>query len=119
MHDEVKTKGSRKYLECASAEHPLATEQDALDLLAACFEHETRLIVLHSQALTGEFFDLRTGLAGKVLQKFVNYRVKVAVVLADEGVVKGRVKEWFAESNKGNDFRVFREPGEAEQWLLG
>lgn len=119
MHYEVKTKGSRKYLECASAEHPLATEQDALDLLAACFEHETRLIVLHSQALTGEFFDLRTGLAGKVLQKFVNYRVKVAVVLADEGVVKGRVKEWFAESNKGNDFRVFREPGEAEQWLLG
>jgi hypothetical protein len=52
-----------------------------------------------------------------LLQKFVNYHVKTAVILLGEFEVAGKFKELLAESNKGNDFRVFTDRAEAENWL--
>ncbi|WP_054975647.1 DUF4180 domain-containing protein [Paenibacillus sp. A3] len=106
-------------MECASAEAPLRTGQDTLDLIAACIEHDTNLLVVHAETLSDDFFNLRTGLAGEMLQKFVNYRLKTAIIITNELIVKGKFKELLAEANKGNDFRVFGSAGEAEGWLLG
>lgn len=74
--------------------------------------------MLGSEVLDENFFKLRTGLAGQVLQKFVNYQVKVAIILSGEQKIEGKFKELIAESNKGNDFRIFCNPTEAENWLL-
>ncbi|CAK4869389.1 unnamed protein product [Aphanomyces euteiches] len=74
--------------------------------------------MLHEEALTEEFFKLKTGLAGKVLQKLVNYHIKTAAVITKEQTIKGRAKEMLAESNKGHDFRAFASVAEAENWLL-
>lgn len=115
---QVVDRGTKKYVECASAETTLRTGQDALDLIAACFENDTNLLMLHAEALSDDFFNLRTGLAGEMLQKFMNYRVKAALIITNERVVKGRFKELLTEANKGNDFRVFGSAGEAEEWLL-
>jgi hypothetical protein len=57
-------------------------------------------------------------LAGKVLQKFINYRIRTAVVLTDGSKLTGRFKEQISESNKRNDFRVFTNFVDAESWLL-
>jgi len=35
---------------------------------------------LNKSAICDDFFDLSTGLAGEILQKFVNYHVKIAIV---------------------------------------
>ena len=35
--------------------------------------------MLDEKDLSPDFFDLKTGLAGQVLQKFVSYRTKLAV----------------------------------------
>ncbi len=118
MNYEVIEKSSKKYIKCVSAEMPLHTEQDALDLVAACIENDTNLILLHDEAISGDFFKLGTGLAGQVLQKFINYHIKTAVIINDEQKIKGKFKELLAESNKGNDFRVFGNINEAENWLL-
>lgn len=118
MKVQVIERGTKKYVECASTETALRTGQDALDLIAACFENDTNLLVLHAETLSDDFFNLRTGLAGEMLQKFMNYRVKAALILTNEQVVKGRFKELLSEANKGNDFRVFGSTGEAEEWLL-
>lgn len=118
MNYAVIEKNQRKYIEYASAEAPIRNEQDALDLIAACMGNDTYVLMLHMEALTDDFFKLRTGLAGNILQKFVNYGVKVAVVIADNQRVKGKFKELLAESNKGNSFRVFATKNEAENWLL-
>ncbi|MFB6365346.1 DUF4180 domain-containing protein [Paenibacillus elgii] len=118
MKVQVIERGTKKYVEYASVETPLRTGQDALDLNAACLENDTNLLLLHAEALSDDFFNLRTGLAGEMLQKFVNYRVKAALIITNELTVKGRFKEMLAEANKGNDFRVFGSVGEAEAWLL-
>ena len=76
-------------------------------------------MLILAQALADDFFQLRTGLAGSVLQKFVNYNIKVAVVLTDQQKVQGKFKEFITEANKGNRFRVFGSEEEAENWLAG
>lgn len=118
MKYKVIERDNKRYIECNSAETILSSEQDALDLVAACAENNTNLIMLHSQVLADDFFKLRTGLAGQVLQKFVNYHVKVAVILTSEARIRGKFKELITESNKGSDFRVLSNPAEAENWLL-
>lgn len=118
MHYTVNENHGKKYIEYASKEHPIQSEQDGLDLIATCSEQDTNLILLHSEALSDEFFQLRTGLAGAVLQKLSNYRVKAALVLTDSQKAKGKFKDFLAESNRGNSFRVFQEKAEAVDWLL-
>ena len=108
----------KKYIECASAEKPIRTEQNALDLISACFENDTNFLLIQAQALADDFFQLRTGLAGSVLQKFINYKIKVAVVMTDQQRVKGKFKEFITEANKGNSVRVFSNKEEAGNWLL-
>ncbi|WP_371380223.1 DUF4180 domain-containing protein [Sporomusa aerivorans] len=108
MNYRVIEKDSKKYIECTSAEAPLT----------ACFENNTHLLMLHAEALSDDFFKLKTGLAGQVLQKFINYQVKVAVILTSELKISEKFKEFLNESNKGNDFRVYGNIDEAESWLL-
>jgi len=68
--------------------------------------------------LPEDFFNLRTGLAGSVLQKFSNYGLKVALVMADQQRVKGKFREFITEANRGNSFKVFSSKEEAENWIL-
>lgn len=119
MKYEVIEKDNKKYINYGSLEASLDTEQDALDLIAVCMENGTHLLMLHSEILSDDFFKLRTGLAGSVLQKFINYRIKIAMLITSELKIAGKFKELLAESNKGNDFRVFNNKDEAENWLLG
>lgn len=115
---KVIEKDNKKYIECDSETTPICSEQDALDLCVACIENNTNLMMLHAEMLTDDFFNLKTGLAGQVLQKFINFHVKVAVILTNERKISGRFKELLAESNKRNDFVSFINTVEAENWLL-
>jgi hypothetical protein len=74
--------------------------------------------MLHSEVLTDDFFKLKTGLAGQILQKFINYQIKTVLVLANEEKVKGKFKDLMTEVNRGNDYRVFGNRIDAEAWLL-
>jgi DNA-binding PadR family transcriptional regulator len=118
MNYKVIERNDKKYIECDSEETPLRSEQDALDLMAICFENVTNLVMLHSEVLTDDFFKLKTGLAGQILQKFINYQIKAAFVLPVEEKVKGKFKDLMTEANRGNDYRVFENRGDAEAWLL-
>lgn len=69
MNYKVIEKGTAKYIEVISAQSPLSSEQDAVDLIALCKENDSDLLLLHSQALSEDFFKLRTGVAGQMIQK--------------------------------------------------
>ncbi|PJZ43971.1 DUF4180 domain-containing protein [Leptospira brenneri] len=59
--------------------------------------------VLKQSHFTKDFFDLKTGLAGNVLQKLVNYRMKLAVV-GDFSVYSSKsLKDFIYEMNSGKD----------------
>jgi PadR family transcriptional regulator AphA len=60
---------------------------------------------------------LKSGQAGMVLQKLVNYQIKTAAVLSRDQI-RGKFGEFVAETNRGHHFRVFFDRQEAESWLL-
>ncbi|MBE9915201.1 DUF4180 domain-containing protein [Paenibacillus donghaensis] len=118
MNYTVTENGNKKYIEVLSAQSPLSTEQDAVDLVSLCKENDTDLLMLHSQALSEDFFKLRTGVAGQMIQKWINYHVKTAAVIPGDLAKQGRFKEMALESNRSNQFRVFETKDDAENWLL-
>lgn len=107
-----------KYIEVFSCVAPIRSEQDALNLVALCGEHETNLLMLHSEAIPDDFFQLKTGVAGKVMQKLNNCCIRVAAVVPGERFVKGKIKDMVKEANRGNRFGVFSDKEEAAKWLL-
>ncbi|WP_083996437.1 DUF4180 domain-containing protein [Desulfosporosinus acididurans] len=50
-----------------------------------------------------DFFDLKTKLAGEILQKFVNYHVRIAIVGDFSGYKSKSLKDFIYESNNGKD----------------
>jgi PadR family transcriptional regulator AphA len=118
MNTRLVTINGCSYVDCLPGEPRLAGESEALDLVAACGEHRTHRLMLHEDNLTEDFYQLRTGVAGAVLQKFVNYFIRVAAVLPAERVNQGRFAEMVLESNRGNQFRVFQSRQLAEAWLI-
>jgi len=108
---------SKRYIEAIPPTFIIENEQDALDIAAVCGENETSLLLLYYENLAPGFFDLRTGLAGAILQKFVMYRIRVAAVIPSENI-KGRFREMVVESNRGSHFRVFERKDYAIKWLI-
>ena len=61
-------------------------------------------IIIHKDLVTEEFFDLSTRLAGEILQKFINYNIKIAFV-GDFSVYPSKsLRDFIYECNKGKDF---------------
>ncbi len=102
---------------CSLIEGVVQSEQDALDLVALCGEKGTDKLLLHSSNLPDDFFDLKTGLAGSILLKFSNYHLKVAAVIPQARIGKGRFFEFASESRKSRDFRIFTDENQAVTWL--
>lgn len=76
--------------------------QSALDLIATLYyETGCTAIVLPKAALSEEFFQLSTRLAGEVLQKFVNYHMRLAIVGDFSLYTSKSLKDFLYESNKG------------------
>jgi len=54
--------------------------EDGLDLLGNLYYHGFDKVIIHEKNITSNFFDLKNKMAGKILQKFSNYRVRLAIV---------------------------------------
>jgi hypothetical protein len=95
----------------------ISSLQDSLALVSASFEMNTHNILLRSEQLPPEFFDLQTGFAGEFVQKLVNYRLRVACVFGDKQAFSERFAEYIREGRKGQHFRTFAVESEAVSWL--
>lgn len=96
----------------------IKTEEDGLDLVSACVEQRTNLLILPAACLSEDFLYFSTRVAGLVLQKLRNYNIK-AVAILDARNTSQRFKEFLSESNKGQEFRIYDNFEGAEAWLLG
>lgn len=59
---------------------PIAGGQDVLELIGTVYYDDVSWVVLPAERLTDDFFTLSTGVAGDIVQKFVNYRLGFAVL---------------------------------------
>lgn len=79
--------------------------QSALDLIMTVkYETGATKIVLDKSAVCEDFFILSSGLAGEILQKFINYQVKLAVVGNYSHYTSKPLRDFIYESNNGKDF---------------
>lgn len=99
------------------AELAVSTEQDAVDLIGNASFAGARGLLLEAGQLAPEFFDLTSGLAGAVLQKAINYRLKLAVLLPTAKERGGALSAFINESNEGNHVRFLSDRGAALDWL--
>ena len=94
--------------------------QSALDLVMTVrYEGGAERIAIDKNAVAEDFFILSTGLAGEILQKFMNYHVKVAVYGDYSHYTSKPLKDFIYESNHGKDFFFVSTKEEAVQRLTG
>ena len=92
--------------------------QDVLDLMADCDYQGARKIILHEKNIIADFFDLKTGLAGEILQKFSNYFVELAIVGDFSKYSSQSLQDFIYESNKVGRINFVSSVEEAKKALL-
>ena len=77
--------------------------QSALDLIATVqYETDCDKLIVYKSCVADDFFILSTGIAGEILQKFINYRKKIAIVGDYSKYTSKPLKDFIYECNKGN-----------------
>jgi hypothetical protein len=90
-----------KIAEITSNETIISTTEDGLDLLGNLYYQGFDGIVLNEINITPNFFDLKNGIAGEILQKFSTYRVRLAIVGDFSKYSSKSLNDFIFESNKG------------------
>ncbi len=96
----------------------ISDAQSALDLaMTVKYETGAERIVIDKNMICGDFFILSTGLAGEILQKYINYHIKMAVYGDYSLYTSKPLKDFIYESNQGRDFFFVTTKEEAVQKL--
>lgn len=61
-------------------------------------------IILNKEAVNDVFFDLKNRMLGELLQKYINYNVKIAFIGDFSGYESKALNDFIYESNNGRDF---------------
>ena len=77
----------------------LSTAQQFLQMM---MDASAEGIIVHQKNIDEQFFDLRSGLAGEMLQKVVNYRLRLAIVGDFSIYESNSLKAFILESNRSN-----------------
>lgn len=115
------TKIEKNGIACAvvnSNEIVITDAQSALDvLMAAKYDISTKNIVVDKKLITEDFFILSKGLAGEILQKYVNYGGRIAIYGDYSHYTSKPLKDFIYESNKGKDVFFVATRDEAVEML--
>ncbi|PRB00565.1 alpha/beta hydrolase [Chryseobacterium sp. MYb7] len=91
---------SIKIAEVISDDMIIQSVQDGLDLMGNIYYQGFDKVILYEKNITPEFFDLKTKIAGEILQKFSNYRIGLAIVGDFSKYESKSMKDFIFESNK-------------------
>lgn len=76
---------------------------EATTLIEQGFENEAAVLAIPSSRLGEAFFDLRTGIAGEVAQKALNYGFELAIIgdISAHLAASNALRDWVREANRG------------------
>lgn len=103
--------------ELVSSEIEIKSSQDAVDLLGNAGYQGAEKVIIHEHNLSPEFFDLKTGLAGEVLQKFSNYNMQLAIVGEYSKFTSKALRDFIFESNRQRRINFVTSVEEAREVL--
>lgn len=104
--------------EVISDEIIIRNTEEALDLLGNVYYQGFDRMIIHRKNITPDFFNLKNKMAGDILQKFSNYRVRLAIV-GDFSELPGKsLRDFIFESNKGKAVNFVASVNEALRVLV-
>lgn len=78
--------------------------QTALDLMMSVkYDAGVKNVVISKNLITDKFFILSSGVAGEILQKFINYEFRIAIYGDFSKYNSKPLKDFIYESNNGRD----------------
>ena len=89
-------------------EHDGYILKDAQDLLDIIGSYSVRTIILKKENIIPEFFDLKTKVAGEILQKASNYGLKIGIIGDFTSIKSKSLRDFIYESNKTKQV-IFKE----------
>lgn len=113
MGDKMKNKIINDIVVVKSEDVVIRDVQSAIDFIMTIkYETNCNKIALNKEAVVEDFFILSKGLAGEILQKFINYQTKFAIYGDYSKYTSKPLKDFIYESNNGKD--VFFVENESE-----
>jgi len=100
--DRIEDRHGVPVLVCGEDGPAVADGQGALDVIGATYSGAD-VAAIPAARLDPRFFDLSTGLAGEIMQKFVNYQVRLAIVgdISAQLAASSALRALVHESNRG------------------
>lgn len=108
MEIKVHTENNKKIAEIISESIILSTVEDALDLIGNVYYQGFDKIIIHEKNIIPTFFDLKTRIAGEILQKFTQYGMPLTIVGDFSKFNSKSLNDFIFESNKGKQVNFVR-----------
>jgi hypothetical protein len=89
---------------CPADGKKIQNDRDAVDLIGEAYQQGASLIAIPTERLTDDFFRLETRTAGEILQKFVTYKLRVAIVgdISQQVAQSSALRDFVYETNRGD-----------------
>ena len=108
---EIKTHNidNTKVAEIITDKVILRSTEDGLDLLGNLYYQGFDKIIIHEKNITPEFFDLKTKIAGEILQKFAQYQMPLIIVGDFSKYQSKSLNDFIFESNKSKQINFIKD----------
>jgi len=100
MNISIKSLHNRSVALVESEQTEFGSVQDMLDVMAGCTWDGADTMVISEHHLNPEFFNLKSGLAGEMLQKFSNYRMNLCILGDFSKYESNSLRDFIRESNR-------------------
>jgi uncharacterized protein DUF4180 len=119
MTDTVTELGGVRVLLCDATGERLHSERDAIDIVGAALSARCNFVVVPVERLDDAFFSLKTRIAGEIIQKFVNYELRLAIIgdIARHVEASTALRDFVFETNRGNQVWFLADRAELESRL--
>ncbi len=118
---EVKIHSANSISVAEVCEYPelLSETSHILDIMANAQYNGAGSVIINKSQLHPDFFDLKTGLAGEILQKFSNYRMRLAIIGDFSKIRSKSLTDFIRESNRTGRIIFVPTLEEAKKKLCG
>ena len=112
------TIGKAMVAEVAANDMLLTVPEDVNDLLGNAYYQGFDGMIISADKISPRFFDLKTRLAGEILQKFSTFQMRLAIVGDFSVFPSESLKSFIYESNRGNLIHFSPTIADALAWFL-
>ena len=119
MPDALISVHNTSALLCSQDGGRLSSDRHAVDLIGDAMSQGVTMVIIPVSRLDPSFFQLRSRVAGEIIQKFVTHGVRLAILgdISEQLAVSASLRDFVSESNRGSQFWFAADLAELERYL--